>query len=390
MPFPPEVIEEIKFYVYLYSDPDTQEIFYIGKGQGNRCFDHLYDVSENAKVEKIQALERQGKQPIIELLRYGLTDNEASLIEAAIIDVVGIKNLTNKVRGLHSKSYGRILVDDIILKYTAEDVNIDEAVMLITINKLYHSRISALELYEATRGVWKVGNRKNSVEYAFAVYQSVVKEVYKINKWHKAGTLKYEIIDHTNVNEYNKRWEFEGKIADEEIRKKYIGKSVKQHIPQGAQNPIKYVTGIKNHTNKVKRDNIISNAENVNIDEAAMLIKINKLYHSEISKLALYEATRGVWKVGYRRNNAEYAFAVYQSIVKEIYKINQWHKGGTLVYETREGGEVMEYLDKNKDAKRWEFEGVTADEEIRKKYIGKSVKQYTRKGNQNPIKYVNC
>ena len=91
--FNPEVIEKIKSYVYLYSDPDTEEIFYIGKGKGNRCFSHLHEELEldleSNKLQKIQQLKEQNKQPLIELLRYGLTDNEASLVEASWIDFIG-------------------------------------------------------------------------------------------------------------------------------------------------------------------------------------------------------------------------------------------------------------------------------------------------------------
>ena len=38
---PNSVINKLKYYVYLYSDPETNEIFYIGKGKGNRVFSHL-------------------------------------------------------------------------------------------------------------------------------------------------------------------------------------------------------------------------------------------------------------------------------------------------------------------------------------------------------------
>ena len=39
--FPKNVIENLKNYVYIYSDPITEKIFYVGKGKGNRVFDHL-------------------------------------------------------------------------------------------------------------------------------------------------------------------------------------------------------------------------------------------------------------------------------------------------------------------------------------------------------------
>lgn len=240
MKFSPEIIEEIKSYVYLYSDPDTEEIFYIGKGQGNRCFEHLEEKSESTKVQKIQQLKKQNKQPLIELLRYGLTGKEASLIEATFIDFVDVEKLTNKVRGLHSNSFGRMLVDDIELKYAAEKINIDDDVLLITINNLYHSKISEQELYESTRGVWVIGNRKAKAKYAFAVFQGVVREVYEINKWHKAGTLTYQYRE-IDKHKYSNRWEFDGVVANQQIREKYLRKSIREHLPKGSQNPIKYI-----------------------------------------------------------------------------------------------------------------------------------------------------
>lgn len=240
MKFSPETIEEIKSYVYLYSDPDTEKVFYIGKGQGNRCFEHLEENSESAKVQKIQQLKKQNKQPIIELLRYGLTDKEASLIEATFIDFIGVEKLANKVRGSHSNSFRRMLVDDINLKYTAEKTNINDDVLLITINKLYHRKISEQELYESTRGVWVIGNRKDKIKYVFAVFQGVVREVYKINKWHNAGTLSYKYRE-IDKDKYQNRWEFEGNVAHQQIREKYLKKSIRKYLSNGNQNPIKYV-----------------------------------------------------------------------------------------------------------------------------------------------------
>ena len=32
--FPSNIIQELKYYVYIYSDPDTLQPFYIGKGKG--------------------------------------------------------------------------------------------------------------------------------------------------------------------------------------------------------------------------------------------------------------------------------------------------------------------------------------------------------------------
>jgi len=123
-------------------------------------------------------------------------------------------------------------------------VNIDERVILLTINELYRSNMSENELYEATRGVWKVSKRRNGAQFAFSLYRGVVREVYTIMKWHRAGTLEYKDRDpstYSGKKKWEKRWEFEGEIAPELIRSKYIDKSVREYIKKGSQNPIRYV-----------------------------------------------------------------------------------------------------------------------------------------------------
>ncbi|MBB6451048.1 hypothetical protein HNR44_003042 [Geomicrobium halophilum] len=44
--FSKEMMEQWQYYVYIYVDPDTLEIFYVGKG--NRAFSHLEDKSDTA------------------------------------------------------------------------------------------------------------------------------------------------------------------------------------------------------------------------------------------------------------------------------------------------------------------------------------------------------
>ena len=96
----------------------------------------------------------------------------------------------------------------------------------------------------------------------------------------------------------------------------------------------------------------------------------------------LYDAIRGTWVVGPRREEAMYALAIYQNIVREVYKIAQWlPTGSTFRGDSPEGDESTD---------RWEFVGTRAEAEIRKKYLGRSVDEYLKKYAQNPVKYVNC
>ena len=229
------IAEILKSYVYVYIDPRNGEPFYIGKGKGNRLFSHLDDKSDTEKVARITEIRNSGHEPQIDILRYGLLDSEAELVEAAAIDLMGKAKLTNRVAGYHDRSFGRITSQELSTVLTATPVMVRHKSILITINKLYRSDMTPLELYEATRGIWVVGPRRNKTEYAMAIYQGIVREVYRIDQWYPAGTLKYQTRDTSNFKESG-RWEFSGGIAHE-IRKEYVGFSV----GRGGQNPIRYV-----------------------------------------------------------------------------------------------------------------------------------------------------
>lgn len=72
---------------------------------------------------------------------------------------------------------------------------------------------------------WVLGPKKDKAKYVITSYRGLVREVFEINSWQKAT---------------NGRWEFTGKIANENIRNKYINQSLKNFINKGNRNPIKY------------------------------------------------------------------------------------------------------------------------------------------------------
>lgn len=121
-----------------------------------------------------------------------------------------------------------------------EHAVIKEKSILIRINRLYKESLSELQIFEATRGVWKIGEKRKLVKLAFAVFQGEIKEIYEIKAWHPAGTLKYETRNKEDV-QIKERWEFDGSLADEQIRKNFIGKSVKSLFKKGMANPITYL-----------------------------------------------------------------------------------------------------------------------------------------------------
>jgi hypothetical protein len=116
---------------------------------------------------------------------------------------------------------------------SVEVARIHEPVMAISIGGQYPNAKNARDLYNVTRGAWRIDRqRAEMAEYAFAVYKGVIKEVYKIDEWRPASPELYGILerlagrqaDDSPVKGDDTRSEFAGVLAPEAVRKKYVGK----------------------------------------------------------------------------------------------------------------------------------------------------------------------
>ena len=153
--FSSEVINKLKFYVYLISDPISREIFYVGKGKENRAFDHFKQSGDSEKVNKIKEIKSKGFEPKIEILVHGVEDEiTIKKIEASIIDLIDKKNLTNKVGGYESTDFGRMDVNQIVAKYSSKKAEIKEKVVLIKLSQSFRYNMDPIDLYDYTRGIW--------------------------------------------------------------------------------------------------------------------------------------------------------------------------------------------------------------------------------------------
>ena len=248
MKFSGPVVDVLKYYVYLYSNPNTAEVFYVGKGKGNRVFSHLKDTSESQKVAYIDNLRNQNLTPQIDILVHGIEDEETALrVESSIIDLLGIQSLTNKQSGYKSATYGRMTLEQIVSAYDRQSVEIFEPAILIRISQAFRYSMSEIELYDYTRGQWRL-NPENAkkAKFAFGIYEGIVQEVYEILDWYEAG--KTYSVRQLNENIKRKeeegldgRYEFIGNIAPEPIRNRYKYKSVAHYFQKGNSNPILYV-----------------------------------------------------------------------------------------------------------------------------------------------------
>ena len=246
--FSQTTLNELQYYVYVYSDPETKTPFYIGKGKGNRAFAHLTAEGDREKVKRIQELRDSGKEPLIEILVHGVDEQTAFRVEAAAIDLVGVDNLTNAQRGYHSERFGRKEVSALEALYNQRELKLDdisENVLIVKINRAYRNDMTDFELYEVTRGTWVINLEKaKQIEYVFAVYASIVLEVYSVAGWHPAFSTFYNSIENAPMN--HDRFEFVGKIAPNEIREKYRLSSISKIFDYSSQNPIRYVLNRKN------------------------------------------------------------------------------------------------------------------------------------------------
>ena len=92
------------FYVYALKDPRQKPAkpFYIGKGTGNRAWEHQNEVSDSEKSGVIQEIHEAGFKVLHTVISDNLTEEQALKIEAELISAFGIRSqgglLTNRVR----------------------------------------------------------------------------------------------------------------------------------------------------------------------------------------------------------------------------------------------------------------------------------------------------
>jgi len=107
-----------KYYVYLLIDPRNKEVFYVGKGQGERALQHVRvakndsEGHKNNRILEIQASGNDVKELVIG--RYD-SEEEAYAVESTLIKWgYGFENLTNSVHGHYSQSIRKKDFHDIV------------------------------------------------------------------------------------------------------------------------------------------------------------------------------------------------------------------------------------------------------------------------------------
>lgn len=241
--FPSEVIKELKYYVYRLIDPRNGETFYVGKGIGNRVFQHIKgnisfieqeDQTDaiDEKLNVIKEILKSNLEIIFLIHRHGMDEKTALEVESALIDCY--PNARNKIGGT-GNGFGCMNAVEIIQKYKAEILTFHHNILTININRTVQNE--EISLYDAVRFAWRINVEKaKKVDYIFAVERGIVVGVYIAKEWKKATPANFPF------NRYVKgRFGFNGVEADEEIKEKYLNKRLPTDFrKKGASYPLLY------------------------------------------------------------------------------------------------------------------------------------------------------
>lgn len=248
--FSPEVISKLHYYVYKLIDPRNGQVFYVGKGTGNRVFNHVkcaidyYDGAEETcdndpnKLRTIKDIMNDGLEVVHVIQRWNLTEKEAFEVEAALIDAY--QGLTNSIAGHHSE-FGVTNAESLERRLSLkeyEEPNDFKYVIIKTqkwrLDELF-DRFPSTYRYEATRSAWRVKPRStDEYPYVFSCTDGIVREVYKIKEWYSV--------------EETSRYAFHGETADNQIRERFINKRIPAtYIKKGMASPVLFSKNKTNH-----------------------------------------------------------------------------------------------------------------------------------------------
>lgn len=238
-------------YVYRLIDPRNGETFYIGKGKGNRVFNHVSEATalrsdeEDAvslKLSRISQIQNAGLEVIHVIHRHDIPNASIYEVEAALIDA--FPGLTNIQGGHGSGSKGPMNAKEIIDKYELPMVEQTpvERLVLLNINRVEHRSDMKL-VYKQTQLAWRISKRKAEMaDFVLGVVRGVVVGAFVAEKWLAATRENFpdRFTDETEMPERNG---FKGEIAPDDILEKFVGTSGKRIANEDmkhVQNPVRY------------------------------------------------------------------------------------------------------------------------------------------------------
>ena len=244
--FAPGVSAKLRAYVYLLVDTRTGRPFYAGRGRGDRCFRHLRAArsaagpasDEQARfpvLDKIRDVESQGRPVRVDILRHGLSAAEASLVEAAANDALGLP-----VDSKLGSQRGSVVEVNSLLAKRAKFKRGHQVVLL---------RVGGTgtdPAYELVRHGWRIGRRwidlesPRSPQWAVVVVGDLVAGVYRLEAWEPTRRGAHSPKPAGGTPSAIDRYSFVG-TPDADLETRYAGKSVAPYLGASGQSPVTYV-----------------------------------------------------------------------------------------------------------------------------------------------------
>jgi len=227
--FPDDVAAALRSYVYLLVDPRTGRPFAVGRGKGNRCFRRLAALRAGdagtpvALRDRVRAIESGGRPVRVDILRYGLTSEQATLAEQVAVDALGLA-------GEGSSGPGRRAPADALRSALARPAKFKRAHQVVLL------RLAAADLPSVARHPWRIGRRwtdpeaPRSPKWAVIVVDDLVRAVCSIDGWEPSGDPATPATRYILLGR-----------SDPELERRYLGRSVASYRAPGSQNPVTYV-----------------------------------------------------------------------------------------------------------------------------------------------------
>jgi hypothetical protein len=203
MEFSPGVAERLGYYVYQLLHPITGQVLYVGKGVGSRMLAHVAwaRVAEDEKSEMIRRIRADhSRDPDYRVVAHGLTEDTSFLLEAVLIEQIGVDKLLNCVRG-HGHADMFLDAEDLNARYAARSLSADDIqhpTIFVSLNggkvpgaAYPNIKGDEAKLRERVLGIWKVADwRANKLLQVAGVYGGIVRVVYAVNGWDEADHPK--------------------------------------------------------------------------------------------------------------------------------------------------------------------------------------------------------
>lgn len=234
--FPPGVGAKLGAYVYLLVDPRSGRPFFVGRGRGDRCHRHIQAARDGSPfdagpskyqlLDRIREAEADGRPVRVEILRHGLTPDEAALVEVSVADALGLGHPTR----LGTQRRPAVEVGAALAKRAK--FKRDHQVVLLRVGP--HG---AATDYASVRHGWRIGRRwidtasERSPRWAVVVAGDLVDAVYRIDAWEPSPP---------SPGASSERFSFAG-APDPGLDDRYARRSVRDYLGPGAPSAVTYV-----------------------------------------------------------------------------------------------------------------------------------------------------